>query len=222
MTSLPYAGQSRNYEMISRRQRTYTVGVISGIAENMCTHLDRLPRKGETLHSGGFHKHNGGKGANSAIATFRLSHLRPRPGNVSERPRLAVQAPDISEIHVYMTGAVGEDEHGPDLSRALSDNFVNVEKVDILKHEKSGINTILVDASDDAHIIHTAHANEMLEPDKFKTAQDLAGGIVLYLIITQLEIGWEICKRIIKTATDSGVDVLLNASPAYALDDSVY
>ena len=84
-----------------------TISVLGGITQDLTTISDRLPDNGETVIARMFTMQAGGKGANSAVATFRLT--RPNPEN---QPNPSKEISD-DDIRVRMVGAVGKDEFGP-------------------------------------------------------------------------------------------------------------
>lgn len=56
-----------------------TIVVIGGFVTDLVTVTNRCPDVGETITSASFSQHPGGKGANSAVAAYRLSHHKPAP-----------------------------------------------------------------------------------------------------------------------------------------------
>ena len=209
--------------MSNRKDNPYVIGVIGGIAKNLCNRAKRLPRHGETFESEGFEEHNGGKGANTAIAAFRLSHLRPDLRSDSmDVPQNSLGAPGFRGIDVHMTGAVGNDRFGPDLKDALERNFIQSDKVEILDGVRTGINTVIVCPSGDSHVIFTPNANHKLPPEAIEKPTDLACNANPDLVILQLEVGLELVEKVLKVATVSRIDVLLNASPGYSLGEENY
>lgn len=58
-----------------------TIVVIGGFVTDLVTVARRVPDPGETIVSDSFSQHPGGKGANSAVACYRLSHSKPAPIN---------------------------------------------------------------------------------------------------------------------------------------------
>ena len=87
--------------------------------QDLTTFTDRIPDDGETVIASTFTMQAGGKGSNSAVATYRLT--RPNPKN---NPNAHKEAED-DEIRVRMVGAVGSDEFGPPLIQNLTKCGVN-------------------------------------------------------------------------------------------------
>ena len=71
------------------------ISVVGGFVTDLVSIASRCPDAGETLTSNSFTQHPGGKGANSAVAAYRLSHRRPslQPDpttqSISTRPAIA-------------------------------------------------------------------------------------------------------------------------------------
>ena len=59
-----------------------TIVVIGGFVTDLVTVTNRCPDVGETITSASFSQHPGGKGANSAVAAYRLSHNKPAPATL--------------------------------------------------------------------------------------------------------------------------------------------
>lgn len=86
-----------------------TISVLGGVVQDITTVTDRLPDDGETVIANSITMQPGGKGANSAVAIYRLT--RPNPKNSHNAPKEAVGYND--DLQVRMVGAVGADEFGP-------------------------------------------------------------------------------------------------------------
>lgn len=194
-----------------------TVSVLGGVVQDFTTIVDRLPDDGETVVANGFTMQGGGKGSNSAVATYRLS--RPNPKN---RPNARNEAVD-DDLRVRMVGAVGEDEFGPTLKENLAKHGINVDGVLVLKGQSTAVANILVEAGTGANrILQYPGAAYALEPTEFMTLESLGGGVAPDLVISQLEIRRDTIEQAIETANREGVEVLLNPSPARYLMPDIY
>ena len=56
-----------------------TTVVIGGFVTDLVTVARRASGSGETIVPDSFNQHPGGKGANFAVACYRLSHMEPAP-----------------------------------------------------------------------------------------------------------------------------------------------
>lgn len=54
-----------------------TIAVIGGLDADLIMITSRIPDRGESALANEYHEALGGKGANSAIATYRTCHKRP-------------------------------------------------------------------------------------------------------------------------------------------------
>ncbi|KAM0721378.1 hypothetical protein Q7P37_002302 [Cladosporium fusiforme] len=203
-----------------------TTGSITVIGSLMVDHIffvSRLPDIGETFPANEYKKAPGGKGANSAIATYRSCHCNP-----------STQLPnheDFVDIKVRMVGAVAKDTEGGILLNALSASLVDVggvREVDPKSTEMStGMMFVMVQEMDDTkdnRLISTQGANAVLKAEDFASAEDLlcSNGVLPDLIISQLELDLRAIETLLKTAYKAGIAVLLNAAPANAIDSQYY
>ena len=223
--------------------------VIGGIVRDLVTTTHRVPDSGETLTSKSFSTHPGGKGANSAVAAYRLSHRKPAtvvlPVNndingfsepvtaISEGANNdtkvngwndSIRSSADNDIHVFMKGAVGEDSFGPGLLDILSRNGVDISGMRTVPHEPTGVCVIIVEEDlGENRILFSPGANRNLLPNEFTTLEGIcAGGVKPDLLISQLELRRETVEQIIQTAAREGVETLLNPAPAHALLLPVY
>lgn len=194
-----------------------TIAVLGGVVQDLTTVTDRLPDDGETVIASKFSMQAGGKGSNSAVATYRLTRQNPKNstnGHIDS---------DGHDIQVRMVGAVGGDEFGPPLKENLTKCGVNADGVRVLEKEATGVANILVTAGTGANcIMQYPGAAYGLKPEDFMTLESLGGGVAPDLVISQLEIGREAIEQAIETAHREGVEVLLNPSPARYLMPDIY
>lgn len=115
--------------------------VIGSASIDLVVKTDILPNVGETVMGESFFTNPGGKGANQAVAAARLSD------------------------HVYMIGAVGDDDNGQQILSNLNNNNVNTAYMDVIENEASGTAHITL-FDDDNRIIVVPAANNYVTPDK--------------------------------------------------------
>ncbi|KAL8666351.1 MAG: hypothetical protein Q9202_001622 [Teloschistes flavicans] len=186
-----------------------TIAVVGSLAEDLIMTADRMPDNGETLTANSFSRHPGGKGANSAVAAYRLSHFKSRK-----------QSDD--DVQVRMTGAVGDDKIGRRLIEKLDENKVDTSKIRSVPDKSTGTAVVIVTDFGENRILVHPGANYELMPKDFLRWEDLAGGVKPDLLITQLEIGFETVEQVLKTAMSNEIDVLLKPAPASFLVDEAY
>ena len=199
------------------RMPVKTIAVMGGVTQDLTTITDRLPDDGETVIASSFTKQPGGKGANSAVATYRLT--RPNPKN---NPDASLKNSE-NDIRVRMVGAIGTDEFGPALKENLISCGVNADGVRVMEGKLTGVGNILVEAASGANrIMQYPGAAYALEPADFMTLESLGGGVAPDFVISQLEIRRDTIEQAIETAHREGIEVLLNPSPARYLMPEIY
>ena len=181
------------------------INVIGSLNKDLVTRTSRIPSAGETLTATSFNTGSGGKGANQAVACARLSRNKVRSEPVY--------------ANVAMIGVVGDDSFGQDLQCELSQNCVDVSKVQVKKGEKTGVAVIVVEeSSGENRILVVPNANSIMGPEYF----DSLPAPIPDLIILQLEIPLNTVLRVLQLAKEKNVDVLLNPSPVTELPSEVY
>jgi len=168
--------------------------VIGSASIDLVVKTDILPNVGETVMGESFFTNPGGKGANQAVAAARLSN------------------------HVYMIGAVGDDENGQQILSNLSSNNVNTAYMDVIENEASGTAHITL-FDDDNRIIVVPAANNYVTPDKVIPKLEFfeAGDI----IVMQHEIPEETIKEVVDYAQKHEMRVMLNPAPFRLLDKEI-
>src|SRR5690606_40847514 len=96
------------------------VCIVGSINIDLVVAADRLPRPGETVLGGRFAVHDGGKGANQAVAAARAGAA------------------------VSVIGAVGADEYGVRSVTALAAEGIDVSRVRVVDAEPTGVALIVV------------------------------------------------------------------------------
>jgi ribokinase len=167
-----------------------SVTVLGSLNVDLVTTVPRLPGRGETVAGGRLHRLSGGKGANQAVACARAG------------------------VPVRMVGAVGTDEGGDLLLRALEREGVDTSAVRRSPGEATGTATILVEDSGENMIAVTPGANGCLGDDDVTAAcAGLGTGDVLLM---QCEVPLAAVRRAGRLAASRGATVVLNAAPAPA------
>ncbi|HTV00626.1 MAG TPA: ribokinase [Luteitalea sp.] len=172
-----------------------TITVVGSINMDLVVRAGRFPAAGETLLGDTFATIAGGKGANQAVAAQRLGG------------------------RVAMVGCVGDDAFGVSMRDGLSDEGIDVSRVDVRAGQPSGVALITVDGTGENTIIVVPGANGTLSGEDVEAAREiLASSRVLLL---QLEVPLEAVQRAARIAADAGAAVILNAAPAASLPDTL-
>jgi len=163
------------------------VAVLGGINMDLVVPVPALPAAGETVLGGDLERHQGGKGANQAVAAARAG------------------------ANVRMIGAVGRDASGDELREGLTAEGVDVGWVANVD-SASGTALICVAPGGDNQIVVSPGANARVNVDAANTA--MPGCDVL---LASLEVPIATVVGFATTADRMGVRVVVNAAPAQPL-----
>lgn len=172
---------------------TAHVVVVGSINVDMVVSADRLPVPGETVLGGRFTLHDGGKGANQAVAAARAG------------------------ARVSIIGAVGSDANGARALAALEADGVDVSRVRRVEGEPTGVAFVAVGPRGENQIVVAPGANatvELDDADRLLIAEADA-------VLTSLEIPMATVVEALRAAHASGVPAILNPAPAHALPSEV-
>lgn len=165
--------------------------VVAGSANtDLVARVSHHPEPGETLIASGYAVHQGGKGANQAVAAARLS------------------AP------VRFVGAVGDDDFGGQIVAGLADERIDTQAVQRLPGS-SGLALITVDEAGENRIVVIPGANGALDGSLDLT--HAMGGATAVLV--QLETPALFVNAALAAGRAAGAEIILNAAPAAPLDD---
>ncbi|WP_268990194.1 ribokinase [Calidifontibacillus erzurumensis] len=160
--------------------------VIGSINMDLVTRSDIFPKPGETVLGTSFLTIPGGKGANQAVACARLG------------------------ASVTMIGCVGQDLFGQELIDHLRKQGINVDNVEPVTDEKTGIASITL-AENDNSIIVVPGANYRMTPDKLEKLEDVIKECSTMLL--QLEIPMATVEKAVELGKEHGLTVILNPAP---------
>ena len=197
---------------------TRTILVVGGLARRYILEAEELPGPGETIETTkSSESHTGGRGAFTAVAAHRLSHLKPSNGG-----HLGTESAfqDL-KINVHLVATVGADDIGNSLKERMTECGVNADQVQNVQGSSSSLVMVVVDqATKDHRIWFDATTNHKLGPEAFREQASLdnfAGGTKPALILTNLELRLKTAEQLIETAGLYGVEVLLNVVPSQPL-----
>ena len=223
-----------------------TISIIGALDYDLIMVADRIPNAGESLPANGYMEALGGKGANTAIATYRACHKKAGEvqgthgsdktyrGPAIETPRAAfiedpvrtstiTQIKSELEINVKMVGAVGDDKYGEKLRAGLIETGVDSSGVITVPNTQSSVCFVMVENDTRQNrCLFTLGATAIWKKEDFLKVEDLGHGIKPDLCIAQMEIRKEVVEQMIETAGTAGVDFLLNAAPASPLSGKIY
>ena len=167
-----------------------SVLVVGSLHYDIMVKADHLPRRDETAVGTAWYPKFGGKGGNQAIAVARAGAA------------------------CRMFGAVGDDDFGHFLRRALREGGVDDTHVATLSGTGSGMSVAILDAAGDYAATIVSGANLQIDAVALADArlwQDVR------LLILQNEIPEAVNIAAAGQARDRGIRTILNAAPARAL-----
>lgn len=167
--------------------------VVGSLNADLVVRSPRFPQPGETISGSDLLTIPGGKGANQAVAAARQG------------------------ASVAMVGRVGKDSFGPELIHNLQKNHVDATGVLMDAGTASGTAIIVVDANGQNSIVLSPGGNGRITPADMD-AVDFSG---YKLLLLQHEIPLDTVLSAAQHAKKSGVRVVLNPAPAYALPDEL-
>ena len=169
------------------------VVVIGSINVDLVVSADRLPAPGETVLGGRFAVHQGGKGANQAVAAARAG------------------------ARVTMIGAVGTDEHGDRAVAALETDGVDTSRIRRVEAEPTGVALVMVGPRGENQIAVAPGANGTLELDDDDRALVADADVLL----TNHEIPGATVLDGLRAAQRGRTVAILNPAPPRALSAEV-
>jgi ribokinase len=171
--------------------------VVGSVNVDLVAHAAKLPVPGETVTGGTFSEHDGGKGANQAVAAARLGAA------------------------TAFVGAVGRDAFGLRARAALQQEGIDLSGLRV-SEGATGVALILVDDSGENEIVVASGVNATLSPtdvaDALNRLEPTAGDVVL----VSHEIPTLSTSTALRLGRLSGATTILNPAPAARIDRSVF
>jgi len=220
-----------------------TIAIIGGLDADLIMIASRIPDRGESVLANEYFEALGGKGANSAIATYRTCHQKPleherwtadyatatatATATTNEEPptlvQLAIDGPGEDNIQVKMIGAVGDDRYGEKFIVELNKNGVDASGIVTVPNTRSSICFVMVEnLTRENRCLFTLGATATWKKEDFITAEQLGGRTPPDLVVAQMEIDKEIVETMIDTAGKAGIEFCLNAAPATPIGKRFY
>lgn len=168
------------------------VVVLGSTNTDLTVRVDRLPLPGETVLGGSLLETGGGKGANQAIAAARAG------------------------AKVLFVGAIGNDRSGAARHEELSREGINLECLQTVADQPSGVALILVSATGENQIAVAPGANGSVTEGMIA---DLPAGVFHpgNILVCQLETPTGAVQAALARARASGMKTILNPAPAHAV-----
>ncbi|MEG0307838.1 MAG: ribokinase [Clostridium sp.] len=170
--------------------------VIGSVNHDVVIAVDRIPSVGETIKSTGIKYHNGGKGANQAVASAK------------------------SGVATDFIAAIGDDNIGEKLKASLVNASVNVDGVVEKNNCTTGQAFITVSKDGDNSIVIVPGANDMLSVEDIKSNENMFESAKVLLV--QLEVPMDIVEYSLKKGREYGLITILNPAPAINIPNELY
>jgi ribokinase len=172
------------------------VVVVGSVNVDLVVEAPRLPTAGETVLGERLERHQGGKGANAAVAAARLGAA------------------------TTLVAAVGDDDFGRAARDALDAEGVDGERIAVLAGVPTGAALIVVDPAGENQIAVGAGANARLAADHVRAAVSgalAAGpGAGRASVLVSLEIPDAAVEAAIAAGRAAGATVIIDPAPARA------
>ena len=166
--------------------------VVGSINVDLVVSVAVLPERGETVAGGVFAQHQGGKGANQAVAAARMG------------PKVA------------FVGAVGPDDYGRAALDELRGESIDVSRIDTLTAESTGIALIIVDGRGQNQIAVASGANARVD-GRFVTRTLRGSPVAANVLLTNFEIRNDAVVAGAQFGAANGMTLLVNPAPARAI-----
>ncbi|MFT3863809.1 MAG: ribokinase [Solirubrobacterales bacterium] len=163
--------------------------VVGSLNVDIVVRTARLPGPGETVVGPASEVHQGGKGANSAVAAARAG------------------------ARTSFIGAVGEDADGSEALELLEAEGVDTSATLRLAGVRTGTAAIVVDDRGENQIAVGSGANWAMSPEKVQAALADSLPTASWLLLS-LEISADAARAAVAAARAAGVPVILNPAPA--------
>ncbi len=171
------------------------VAVIGSLNMDLVIKTARMPQVGETMKGINFIVNPGGKGANQAVAVGRLAG------------------------EVYMTGCVGNDNHGQSLIASLKESGVKTDYIQKIDNVTTGVAVIIVYEDGNNSIILHGGANDCVNKEVLQSAEQLI--IQSDYVLLQLEIPLATVEYFAEFSKRHHKTVILNPAPAVKLSEKL-
>ncbi|KAI1330269.1 Ribokinase-like protein [Xylariaceae sp. FL0255] len=222
------------------------ISIIGGLDADLIMIANRIPDRGESVLANEYLEALGGKGANSAIATYRTCHQKrseatgdddarstdhsqaESTNNIQEAPRVAWALSEPlddykDDIQVKMIGAVGDDHYGAKFIQELNKNGVDTSGIVTVRDTNTSVCFVMVEQQTrENRCLFTLGATAVWRKEDFTKPEDLGGGVRPDLIVAQMEIEKSVVETMLETAHRSNIDFCLNAAPAVPLSQAAY
>jgi ribokinase len=172
--------------------------VVGSINVDLVARVARLPAAGETVGGGVFEQHQGGKGANQAVAARRLG------------------------ASVEFVGAVGVDAFGDSAVASLAEEGVGAAELRRVADVPTGVALILVDASGENVIAVAPGTNATIDAKGVTAAMERLAVAPDDVVLVSHEIPTAAARAALLAARRAGARSIFNPAPATDVDRGTF
>ena len=172
-----------------------SVLVVGSFIVDCVATCKRAPEAGETVVGDSYNTYLGGKGANQAFAAIRMGSK------------------------TSMVGCVGNDGFGKQFFETLEAEGFDTSVVKVSQNNSTGVSLVTVEHSGQNRICMTPGANLDYYIEDLDKLEELVKESDI--IVTQLEMRYDIALHLAKLAKKHGKKFILNPAPAREIDDEV-
>ena len=172
-----------------------SVLVVGSFIVDCVATCKRAPEAGETVVGDSYNTYLGGKGANQAFASIRMGSK------------------------TTMVGCVGNDGFGKQFFETLDAEGFDSSVVKVSQNNSTGVSLVTVEHSGQNRICMTPGANLDYYIEDLDNLEELVKESDI--IVTQLEMRYDIAAHLAKLAKRHGKKFILNPAPAREIDDEV-
>lgn len=170
--------------------------VVGGINMDLVVRVPHIPRPGETVQGGAVARFPGGKGSNQAVAASQLGAA------------------------VCLVGQVGADSFGEEMPAGLRAAGVETGGVRRVPGAATGVALISVAPDGQNAIVVAPGANMAWDEAALADVERAAAGC--RLLVLNLEVPPPVIARAIRSAKESGAQVILNPAPHRKGDEASF
>lgn len=207
--------QQQRRESTRKAMAPRTIVVIGTVNVDTTLIVNRVPDPGESVKTRDYRQSTGGKGANSAISSFRSCHRKIEGDDGATEHKYVPAFPDGEEIKVHLVAATGDDSNGKLCRGNLEQNGINISNLREVPGQMTGMSVCVVEQdSGQNRVMSHRGANDSHETKDYISADLWADGQRPDVLISHLALPLPVVEQILETAGKAGIDVVLNAAPA--------
>ncbi|KAI3559007.1 hypothetical protein CABS03_11254 [Colletotrichum abscissum] len=188
-----------------------TIAVIGALGVDHIMIVPRFPKTGESIRASHSEKALSGKGANTALSTYRSCHHKASLGRGD------------GAIRVKMIGKASKDHYGEGLKKRLLENDIDVSGLKEVPSLSSSKRVVMInEETHDSRCVFSPGTTAAWKKEDFSYPEQFGGEEWPNLIVAQMEIDKEVVETMIETAGHAGIPFCLNAAPASPTNPELY